>query len=60
MATTYSLEDQTYHADESNESGMRLPHSKTLSRRIERLSFREVLECGCPLLLSHLEQQLHY
>src|SRR5262245_19689576 len=35
-----------------NESGMGLPHSKTLSRRLARHSFCEVLECGCPLPLS--------
>jgi hypothetical protein len=34
-----------------NESGRGQPHSKTLSRRIARHSFREVLECGCPLPL---------
>jgi oligogalacturonide lyase len=28
------------------------PHSKTLSRGITRYSFREFLECGCPLPLS--------
>jgi len=34
------------------QSGRGQPHSKTLSRRIARCSFREVLECGCPLPLS--------
>jgi len=35
----------------SNESGKGQPRSKTLSRRIARDSYREVLECGCPLPL---------
>jgi hypothetical protein len=35
----------------SKKSGRGQPHSKTLSRRIARPSFREVLECGCPLPL---------
>src|SRR6266850_5467967 len=35
----------------SAESGRGQPHSKTLSRWIARYSFREVLECGCPLPL---------
>src|SRR5215831_15077996 len=35
-------------------SGRGQPHSKTLARRIARHSFREVLECGCPLPLSSL------
>src|SRR6266850_6692330 len=34
------------------QSGRGQPHSKTLSRGIARRSFREVLECGCPLPLS--------
>jgi hypothetical protein len=34
-----------------NESGRGQPHSKTLSRRNARHSFREVLECGYPLPL---------
>jgi len=34
------------------QSGMGLPHSKTLARRIVRRSFREVLECGSPMPLS--------
>jgi hypothetical protein len=33
------------------QSGREQPHSKTLSRQIARCSFREVLECGCPLPL---------
>jgi hypothetical protein len=36
------------------ESGIGLPHSKTLSRQRARHLFREVLECGCPLPLSLL------
>src|SRR5689334_22173636 len=35
-----------------SQSGRGQPHSKTLSRRNARRSFREVLECGCPLPLS--------
>jgi hypothetical protein len=38
-------------ADKSYESGIGLPHSKTLSRQIAALSFREVLECGSPMPL---------
>jgi hypothetical protein len=34
-----------------SKSGIRLPHSKTLSRRIARYSFREVVECGSPMPL---------
>src|SRR5262245_54246612 len=34
-------------------SGIGLPHSTTLSRRIARHSFREVVECGSPMPLSH-------
>src|SRR6266850_3128046 len=34
------------------QSGMGLPHSKTLTRRNARHSFREVLECGSPMPLS--------
>jgi hypothetical protein len=34
-----------------SESGMGLPYSKTLPRRIARHSFREVLECGSPMPL---------
>jgi hypothetical protein len=37
-----------------SKSGIRLPHSKTLARRIERDSFGEVLECGSPMPLSLL------
>jgi hypothetical protein len=37
--------------DNGDESGRGQPHSKTLARRIARDSFREVLECGCPLPL---------
>jgi hypothetical protein len=36
------------------QSGGGQPHSKTLPRWTARLSFREVLECGCPLPLSPL------
>jgi len=31
------------------ESGMGLPHSKTLARSKARRNFREVLECGSPM-----------
>jgi hypothetical protein len=34
------------------QSGMGLPHSKTLSRWIARECFREVLECVSPMPLS--------
>ena len=43
--------NDTVPVDADNESGRGQPHSKTLSRRIARPSFREVLECGCPLPL---------
>src|SRR6266850_1650430 len=36
------------------QSGRGQPHSKTLSRRVARRSFREVLECGYPLPLLFL------
>jgi hypothetical protein len=39
------------NASAINESGMGLPHSKTLSRRIAHHFFREVLECGSPMPL---------
>jgi hypothetical protein len=38
-------------AGKSYESGIGPPHSKTLSRPIAALSFREVLECGGPMPL---------
>jgi len=47
----HEAKERAAHVDGRNESGMGLPHSKTLSRRIARHSLREVLECGCPLPL---------
>jgi hypothetical protein len=41
----------TIAPNELLESDRGEPHSKTLSRRIARNSFREVLKCGCPLPL---------
>src|SRR5215510_11203000 len=38
--------------ENGSQSGRGQPHSRTLSRRIACYSFREVLECGCPLPLS--------
>ena len=35
----------------SDESGIGLPHSKTLPRWTAGYSFREVLECGSPMPL---------
>src|SRR6185437_3428747 len=35
----------------SGQSGRGLPHSKTLSRSLERKDFRQVLDCGSPLPL---------
>jgi hypothetical protein len=42
---------KTTLVDESNESGIGLPHSKTLSRQMARPSLREILECGNPMPL---------
>src|SRR5580765_2518046 len=41
-----------------SESGIRLPHSRTLSRRIARCFFRKVLECGSPMPLYSVPRQL--
>jgi len=38
-------------ATRRNESGMGLPHSKTLARRNAGYSFRKVVECGSPMPL---------
>jgi hypothetical protein len=39
------------------QSGRGQPHSKTLARHPMRQKTRSVLECGCPLPLSHLDVQ---
>jgi hypothetical protein len=41
-------------ATKGSESGIGLPHSKTLARRVMFDSFREVLECGSPMPLWRL------
>jgi hypothetical protein len=49
--------EQRSHSEKRSKSGRGQPHSKTLSRWIACQSFREVLECGCPLPLSLLPNE---
>jgi hypothetical protein len=42
------------------QSGIGLPHSKTLARSIAPHSFREVLECGSPLPLLSLRSAITF
>jgi hypothetical protein len=43
--------NRTAYVRASDESGIGLPHSKRLPRRLARHSFHEVLECGSPMPL---------
>jgi hypothetical protein len=53
LGKAHSISYGVSHSPPTNrsQSGRGQPHSKTLPRRITRYSFREVLECGCPLPL---------